>query len=112
MKTFKEYLEESNEPKKLHEIGLNKSQLSSLAKHPSYNTYIKSYDYPTVYAKMEDGNTPGETKNIILTNSGNRHKMHVALTNRGKVLSHSVHEKQKTDDGAVQWKHIKTIDGA
>lgn len=112
MITFKEFIAEQSAPKRIHEI-LNKSQMKALAKHPSFQSYIHSYEHPEVYAKEDpkfDGG-PGGTRNVILTNRGNKHTMHVAITHRGKVLGHSIYKKGEVVNGRQSWDHIKTVDG-
>ena len=111
MQSFKQYIKENAGPKKIHEI-LNKSQMKSLRKHPSFQNYVYS---PTtsIYAKEDEHDSgPGSSRNVILTNSDNKHKMHVAITNRGKVLGHSIYRKNKMEDGKIEWQHVKTVDGA
>lgn len=117
MKTFKEFIQEENttRPKKMHEI-LNKSQIRALHNHPSFNTYVNSYDHPDIYGKEESefDKGPGKTRSVILTNSGNKHKMSVAISNRGKILGHTIYRKSDNPhpDAKVQWDHVKTVDGA
>ena len=115
MKRFLDFINENTGPKELHQIGLNKSQLNSLRRHQSYRTYVDSPSHLTVYAKLDqhDGGS-GRTRNVIVTNSGNKHKMHVAITNRGKILGHAIYRKSDNPprDAKVQWDHIKTVDGA
>lgn len=116
MKSFIDFINENaDEPKQMHQIGLNKSQLKSLYRHQSFRTYVDSPSYPKVYAKLDryDGG-PGRTRNVILTNSDNRHKMHVAFTNRGKILGHTIYRKSDNPDhpDAVVWNHVKSEDGS
>lgn len=112
-----DFINEENitRPKKMHEI-LNKSQMRALYKHQSFNTYVHSYDHPDVYGKEESGfdKGPGKTRNVILTNSGNKHKMHVSITNRGKILGHTIYRKSDNPhpDATVQWNHVKSVDGS
>ncbi|CAB5221633.1 hypothetical protein UFOVP245_214 [uncultured Caudovirales phage] len=114
MKRFLDFINENTGPKELHQIGLNKSQLNSLHRHQSFRTYVNSLDHPTVYAKSDEDDSPKKTRKIILTNSGNKHKMHVAITNRGKILGHTIYRKSDNPpkDAKVQWDHVKTVDGA
>ena len=115
MKSFLDFINENTGPKELHQIGLNKSQLNSLHRHQSFRTYINSPSHPTVYAKLDDyDGGSGRTRNVIVTNSGNKHKMHVAITNRGKILGHTIYRKSDNPpkDAKVQWDHVKTVDGA
>ena len=106
MKSFKEFIVEDNTPKEVHEI-LNKSQMNALRKHQSYNTYVGG-PLVKVYAKPDkDDSGPSYTRNIIMTNAKNKHKMHVAITHRGKILSHSIYKKNEEGN----WDHIKTVDG-
>lgn len=115
MKSFIDFINENaDEPKQMHQIGLNRSQLKSLHRHPSFRTYVDSPSYPKVYAKLDknDGG-PGRTRNVILTNSRNRHRMRVAITNRGMILGHSIYSKSDNphQDAEVQWDHVKSVDG-
>lgn len=112
MKSFKNFLLENSGPKKMHEI-LNKSQIRALAKHPSYQSYVSSPVHTEVFAKEDEkfDQGPGGTRNVILTNRGNKHTMHVAITNRGKVLGHSIYRKGEEVNGRVSWEHVKTEDG-
>jgi hypothetical protein len=114
MKSFLDFINENTGPKELHQIGLNKSQLNSLHRHQSFRTYVNSLDHPTVYAKSDEDDSPKKTRKIIVTNSGNKHKMHVAITNRGKILGHTIYRKSDNPpkDAKVQWDHVKTVDGA
>jgi len=115
MKSFLDFINESTGPKELHQIGLNKSQLKTLYRHQSFNTYVNSHEHPKVYAKLDDyDGGSGRTRNVIVTNSGNKHKMHVAITNRGKILGHTIYRKSDNPpkDAKVQWDHVKTVDGA
>lgn len=117
MKSFLEFINENaNEPKQIHQIGLNRSQLNSLHKHQSFKTYVDSpISHPKVYAKLDQSDSgPGRTRNVILTNSGNKHKMHVAITNRGKVLGHTIYRKSDNPhpDAKVQWDLVKSVDGS
>ena len=95
MKSFLEFInEDADEPKQIHQIGLNRSQLNSLHRHQSFRTYVDSPSHPKVYAKLDKNDSgAGGTRNVILTNSGNKHKMHVAITNRGKILEHTIYRK-------------------
>jgi len=117
MKTFKEFIQEENttRPKKMHEI-LNKSQIRALHKHPSFNTYVNSYDHPDIYGKEESGfdQGPGKTRSVVLTNSSNKHKMHVTITHRGKILGHTIYRKSDKPhpDAKGQWDLVKSKDGA
>jgi uncharacterized DUF497 family protein len=114
MKSFLDFINENTGPKELHQIGLNKSQLNSLHRHQTFRTYVNSLDHPTVYAKSDEDDSPKKTRKIIVTNSGNKHKMHVAITNRGKILGHTIYRKSDNPpkDAKVQWDHVKTVDGA
>ena len=116
MKSFLEFInEDADEPKQIHQIGLNKSQLNSLHRHPSFRTYVDSPSHPKVYAKLDQNDSgSGRTRNVIVTNSGNKHKMHVAITNRGKILGHTIYRKSDNPhpDAEVQWDHVKTVDGS
>jgi len=109
MKSFLEFINENTSPKELHQMGLNKSQLKALHRHQSYGTYINSLDHPTVYAKSDEDDSPGKTRKIIVTNSGNKHKMHVAITNKGKILGHTVMRKSNEPH---KWDLVKSVDGA
>lgn len=111
MLTYQQFISEQSAPKQMHEI-LNKAQMRALHRHPSFQTYVHSYNHPTVYAKEDPkfDQGPGNTRNVILTNSGNKHTMHVAITHRGKVLGHSIYKKDE-QDGKLYWNHIKSVDG-
>ena len=114
MKSFLDFINENTGPKELHQMGLNTSQLKALHRHQSFRTYINSLDHPTVYAKSDEDDSSRRTRKIIVTNSGNKHKMHVAITNKGKILGHSVYHKADKPHPAAkaQWELVKSVDGA
>ena len=115
MKRFLDFINENTGPKQLDQIGLNKSQLNTLGRHPSFRTYVHSYDHPTVYAKPDEHDQLiGKTRSVIVTNSGNLHKMHVTITNRGKILDHTVYRKSDKPHkkSKVQWDLVKFENGS
>ena len=107
MRTFKEFLEE--EYQKPHQV-LNTSQLKAIGNHRDYKVYVHSYDHP-IYIRSDEHDKPGSgVRNYVLANGAQKHKMHVGITTRGAILSHSIYAKE-TKDGETTWRHIKSSSG-
>lgn len=106
MITFKEFITEQIKPASEH---LNKRQMTSLMKHPVYKSHIHTGMHG-VFAKPDDNdNGPGKTRNMIVASDGS-HRLHISMTDKGKVLSHSLYRRGE-DGKTTVWKYIKGEDG-
>lgn len=106
MLSFLQFLNESAY-KSPHEI-MNKRQHKAVTGHPDFGTYVHSYTHK-VYARPDSNDRADSgVRDFVLANAEQKHRMHVTVTDRGKILSHSIYRNAgETSDGKTIWTDVK-----
>ncbi len=106
MLSFIQFVKESVY-KSPHEI-MNKRQHRAVTSHPDFVNYIQSYTHK-IYARP-DSNDKADSglRDFVLANAEQKHRMHVTVTDRGKILNHSIYRNSgNTIDGKPVWVDVK-----
>ena len=105
MKSFKSFMTESSDPKPIGQV-MNRAQQISLVKHPDFKTFISGNPGSTLLARHGDRHSPSLHHFVVANKEdGAKYKMEVAMTPRGKYISHDIYKRN--EPGGNVWSYVK-----